>query len=240
MKYIAAIILLFLAFNPTFGQEKTLNVPSIEEFNNNQEQNRNWCNKLKISYLPTDTNSFFFRFWSRNQYADIWTNDFKTFNGSITNYAIKADAQPNEKESHWFFYSQIIIDTALTKSVYQRIVRDTAIPVLLKKDSVLGCCERQDPNEGDYIFEISSKTNYTIKVYYDDYESHSLCEPFHIICLFIDKLRWFLKLDKIYDDFTRKLPPGEYKGNHHTSYTYKRKYYRQMRRFYRKEKALHL
>jgi hypothetical protein len=215
MKTTTTIILFLITINLTLGQDKELNVPSIESFYSWTGQYKDLCNQIKISYLPTDTNNFWFRFEDHSQYTDIWTNDFKVFYGLITTSAFKINDKLQNTKDERLFLNQKIIDTAKAKQIYNLIISDSILSILSQKKNYISNSAKHEiyRYEGrSFYFEFSSKKTYTMKYYEEDGLPDTLTKDRIVINSLIKKLHTELILDKIYKDFFSTLPYGSYRG----------------------------
>ncbi len=212
MKTLSITVFMILFSYLLYGQDKEINVLSIESYNNWTEQYKDLCDQLNITYLPKDTNNFWFRFVDNHQFTDLWTNDFKCFNGLITTSAYYLNAKSKSNKEGRLFYSKQIIDTAKAKQIYNLLIHDSIIQILVKnytanKDS---SSSRSRYEGHSFRFEISSRNSFTMITYEEDYLPDTLSKDRLAINSFVKLLKTELSLDKSYIDFFSTLPFGTY------------------------------
>jgi hypothetical protein len=211
MRAIAIAFLIGFLSLSTFGQtEKKVNIPTY-----NDGDTSLWyiwkCERAKTVHLPSlisDNRKIVFRVWLSDQIVDIWTNDYKTFNGVLTNYAASyasTTKRTNKSKSGKIYSDQVLLDISLARQNYKLFKTIDSIP---SEDSVVGW--EQGCDGVTYCFETSSTDTYSFKSYWTPEAQDSSLAEAQLIQSFIDKLYDLLNLEAEYSKFFKTLKPGAY------------------------------
>ncbi len=214
MKYKLPIILLIFFSLESFCQnKKTIDISAYYKGDTAQWR-KEWCkfsDQLKLDNLINSGDTFHFRYWQDRQVLDIWTNDYKTFHGLVTNFAIKYNPDNLKKKKpipNKVFSNQIKLDTSIAHEAYKSIVDCLVLDIPSEgkiKDWKWGC------DGMTYDFEISTKNSYLYKAYWSpDAQDSTLAEARQIES-FIVRINALLKLNKEFDKFSITLPYGSYR-----------------------------
>jgi hypothetical protein len=204
------LILLILIIKTVDGQiNKRINIPKSE--NGDTTLWYKWQhergNNLKLQYLLTSTDTFHFRFWTTGQAVDIWTTDYKVYNGLITNHtdSYEYDLKKQERKPATTFSNQVEIDTISARQVFDLVKAISKIP---SQDSIRGWGTGLDGIS--YLFETSTPTTYSFKSYWTPtIQNNSIVEAKQIEA-FVEKIYSILNLKLEYDKFFSTLKPGSY------------------------------
>lgn len=175
--------------------------------------------KLKLDHIVNLEDTFYFRFWAYGRIVEIWSIDYKTFNGSMTNYARKFKPYLFRKllslisENYKYYHREktrlirntVPLDTSSCRQIYELFKIVEFIPTCDSiKEWGYGC-------DGSYFyFETSTPEIFTYKKYWSPDAFDSLPEAKLIQC-FIDSLFSIPSIDAAYSQFHQSLPPGPYK-----------------------------
>ena len=183
------------------------------------------CDELKIKYLLTDTNEFYFRLFDANIVIEIWTNNYKTFYCTLTNYAYKISKNKPDK----LFLTKTNIDANKAKQAYSLIIADSIIPILTSPNVYL---TNKSFDVGTYSFEFSNKNAYSSKFFYKEDKTDTASIFQKQIKSFVERLYLCLGLSEILQRFSKSLPYGIYSGEGFTVWIHTRK----MERFLKRRK----
>lgn len=196
-----SVLLISLCFR-VLGQEKQVQIPMYKSGDTTLWYK--WCQrdikKVGLPSLTTSSDSFRLRFSTETQAIDIWTTDYKTFQGTLANFTT---ASRSDK-----FYSDITpIDTATARKVYDVFVA-LAIFGIPAQDSIKGWSNGCDGIT--YMIETSTRSKYTFKYYWTpSVFSDSLKEAKAVDSLSHEMER-ILHMHESFVAFIRTLPEGSY------------------------------
>lgn len=163
---------------------------------------------LKLEPLNYAKDTFHFRFWRVSQVIEIWTTNYKSFGGVVTNFyektqELKVSKRPFEKEVKTI-KQQHILDSNSAKETY----------FLIEKYDLLNipdCKQIEGWKRGldgfSYIVETSTPLRYSLKTYWSPKEN---IEEGRKILGFDKSLESLLDLDKLKKEFERDVPSGYY------------------------------
>lgn len=215
MKKVLQIILIFFLSVVTYGQSnKKLNIPIY--INGDTISGFKWqlekVDILKIPNLISSTDNFHFRFWTDGQVVDIWTQDFKTFFGTLTNYTYSYepyDLKKQKRNPSTTFSNQVQLDTSIAKQSYLFIKSINSIPT---QDSIKNWGSGLDGIT--YLFETSTPTYYSFKSYWTPTAKSTNLIEAKQIQEFVDQMYTLLNLNAEYDKFFATLKTGSYTSDH--------------------------
>lgn len=192
---------------------KRIQIPTNEKGYNTYlyEKKQDKTNQLNLVSLLINKDKFRFRFWTSNQVVDIWTSDFKVFNGEIINFITEIF-----REKHYSFRAsrkvlkqKVKINSILSKGIYELINEISSIPSM---NAIEGWNLWRDSQES-YVFEISTPISYTFKEYScADIQDSKLIEA-EKISVFINEIFLQLKLKDVYSNFVNSLKNGMYEND---------------------------
>jgi hypothetical protein len=205
-------LLFLLTVQTTFGQTKNISIPTYKNGDTSL-----WFKWQQEKYakvgLPNLTNSYdslHFRFSTETQAIDIWTADFKTFNGTFANFTTSSDPNKYKKENppaDKFYSNKDKLDTATARQVYN-IFNELSIFSIPTGDSIEGWHLGNDGDE--YLIEYSTPTNYSFKEYWTpSYYKDKIIEAASIDSL-AKQLETTLQMQKAFGLFLNTLPIGCY------------------------------
>jgi len=169
-KFTTTICLLFAS--AVFGQTKTINIPTYTSYQSKGDSTLwfKWkyslAEKLELPNLQTSKDTFHFRFWTDIQALDIWTFDYATFFGMVTNYAQRYDSKLLKKGTYQVdkvFSNKIQLDSSEARNIFQ-LLDTLSIVNILTDDKIKGWQQGLDGRE--YIIETSNKSQYDFKTYW--------------------------------------------------------------------------
>ncbi len=202
MKNTAYLVLTFvlIAAN-SFAQGKKLSFSGYSNPDSSFWYARVYKESLKKSNLTDLTKSkdaFHLRIvFTEIQMLDIWTNDFKTFNGRIINWA-QTSGQTPEK-----FFSEIVpLSGEQAQSVYN-LFTDSGISKIPTASQVKGWDDGLDGSE--YTIEYSTRNEYSFKEYWTP-KAFPKVDQAVAINTFVTKLDKQLKIRYSWNAFIRTLP----------------------------------
>ena len=208
-------ILAFLTFGQLcYGQEKSFYVPTYGNgdttlwFKWQQEK----FEKAGLKNLTQTTDTLHFRFASEIQAVDIWTTNFLTFSGTLTNFTTSYDPDGHKREKKKedkFFSESKHLDTSTARQVYELFI-EKSIFEILPQDSINNWTDGLDGTT--YFIEHSTKNSYSFK----DYWTPSIfkdkvdeAKRFHEIT---ERLEELLNLRQLFGQFINSLPYGTYRA----------------------------
>jgi hypothetical protein len=209
-KVLSILVIFFLSVN-TYGQnEKTMNIPC--KANGDTTYWFKWQKEratiLMLPNIVSSTDNFHFRFWANGQTVDIWTQDYITFFGILTNYADTYEPYNSKKREikpSTNFSNQVILDTSLARQSYLLIQSIHSIP---SEDSIKGWANGCDGIT--YKFEISTPYYYSFKTYWTPKSQDTNLLEAKQIQKFVDEINSLLNLKVEYEKFFSTLKPGSY------------------------------
>jgi len=215
MKTTLLILLIVVLSIASYGQNnKIFNIPSYKSGDTTlwYKWQHERDDKLKLPHLPSSTENFHFRFWTNGQAVDIWTSDYKSFFGLLTNYTDSYEAYDMDKQKRkpsTTFSNQVQLDTSLARQSYNLIKAISSIP---SEDSIkgwgLGC-------DGiSYLFETSTPDYCSFKSYWTPTAQDSDLIEAKQIQKFVDDIYALLNLRVEYNKFFATLKPGSYTNDH--------------------------
>lgn len=163
--------------------------------------------QIKVDKLVNATDVFHFRFWQDGQAVDIWTSDYKVFQGSVTNFARRSYPAPTKRQRTKppkYFIKHIKLDTAQAHQVYGLILQYSILSMPESK-KIEGWTSYAD---GDgYNFEISSQNQYRFMYFGNPAAQKNIPEAVKVQD-FIQKINAILKLQALYAKLIEELPYG--------------------------------
>lgn len=215
MKTVLQMLLMCLLTITAYGQNtKIINIPRYK--NGDTTHWFKWQNErndiLRIAHLISSTDTFHFRFWTNGQAVDIWTDDYKTFYGLLTNFTDSYepyDMKKQKRKPSTTFSNQVQLDTSLARKSYNLIKVISSIP---SQDSINGWGLGFDGIS--YHFETTTPTYYTFKSYWTPTAQDSNLIEAKQIQKFVENIYELLNLKAEYDKFFTTLKPGSYTSDH--------------------------
>jgi hypothetical protein len=202
-------ILLTLSSITSFGQTKIYDEQSDTSFWYGLKKND--AQRIGLVDLKKSSDSLHFRYWMENQAIDIWTSDYITFYGLISNHTDKIDTRSsrmNKRKPDKFYYNKAPIDTLTAKKVYE-LFEEKGIFKIPSDNKIKGWNQGFDGEE--FLIEISTKESYSFKKYWTPSASKNILEAVAVDDV-SNELRIMLKLRNSWDDFINKLPVGCYRA----------------------------
>ena len=206
MKSYIIIVIVSLYCLTTFGQIKTYDIP-IENgdtslwFKKKQKEMK----KMELSNLTISSDTLHFRFWTIIQVVDIWTKDFKTFNGVFLNHTV--NTTNNKKNPDKIYFNKTPIDTATARIIYN-LFADNLIFQIPSDKKIKGWEKREDGEE--FLIEYSTNTFYAFKEYWSPSVYKEIKDAV-IIDKLVKKMNSILNFDKNWNKFIHSLPKGCYR-----------------------------
>lgn len=201
------IIIFFFFFEISFAQTKSIHI-SKSKYDDTLLMNKKHLereNVLKLEHLITSKNIFHFRFWGESQTVDIWTKDYKIYNGILTNYIDTYVPYNEKKEISKTFSNKVLIDTLVARQIFGLLNSIINIP---PQDSIK---EWKKGFDGTiYSFENYTPSFYSLKSYWAPSMQDCTLICAKQIQIFIDKMRLKLKLKEENEKFINTLNPGSY------------------------------
>lgn len=194
---ITILTFLFLT-NFAFSQEKEV-VDVYIPLTGDTDSYYELCKQLKINQLINCKDTFYFRFWQDGQALDIWTLDYQSFQGQVTNFITKC--YPKSSKPTKQFSNQIQLDTQQARLAYNLIIEQDILTIPMYE--TVG-------RDGEiYRFEIYTSNNYATKSYWSPSHFPNLLEA-RKVQGFVEKINSQLNLGELYRKLTRTLPRGAY------------------------------
>lgn len=137
--------------------------------------------KLQLDKLVNSTDSLHFRFWQDGQAVDIWTNDYKTFKGTVTNYLKKYSKISSCKENtkHQKVYTnKIPLDTLQAREAYNLII-EYSLFTIPSEEKIKEWTKGKDGVT--YLIEISTVNSYTFKSFWEPASQKNIVEAKKIV-----------------------------------------------------------
>lgn len=208
-------ILTFLSFGQLcFGQEKSFYVPTYGNgdttlwFKWQQEK----FEKSGLKNLTKTTDTLHFRFSSEIQAIDIWTTDFLSFSGTLTNFTTSydPDAHNRKKEKADKFFSETKpLDTGTARQVYEIFVEKSIFDIPAQ-DSIKGWTDGLDGIT--YFIEQSTNNNYSFKDYWTPAIFKDKVDEARRFYEMTERLEQLLNLRQSFGQFIHSLPYGTYRA----------------------------
>jgi hypothetical protein len=168
--------------------------------------------QLGLPDLITSRDTFHFRFWANGQAVEIWSQDYKTFNGRVTNFTEsyeEFDMKKQKQPPSTMFFNQTVLDSSASRKVFELTNAVISIP---QQDSIEGWYNGFDGET--YVFETSTSSFYSFKDYWTPSAYVDKLPEAKQVQSFADTLRVLLNLEEEYDNFFATLKPGSYTNDH--------------------------
>lgn len=215
MRILNIIIILCFAVITVSGQNgKQISIPKYPDGDTSYFYK--WISalesKLNLQTLVNSKDSIHFRFWTNGQAVDIWTDNYETFYGELTNYTETYEPYNMRTQSSKpskIYYTKVQIDTMLARKTFELMTTVSPMP---SQDSIKGWQIGQDGVT--FVSEISTKSIYSFKYYWTPSAQDSTLLEAKQIQMFVDSLYSILRLTEEYDKFFGTLSPGSYTNDH--------------------------
>jgi len=208
MKSIFPLITFFLLTEALFAQQSKCCIP-LE----NGKDTAFWYKwsqeniaKNGLPNLLKTIDSLHYRFRTQNQVIDIWTNDFKYFNGTVTNYTT-AVPDGNQSKGEGKFYSETKMIESRTTKLIDEIFNSLGIFNVPPQSDIVGWEDGSDG--GIVIIECSTPTKYSFKSYWTPSLFKNIKEAITIDSL-SKTLNAMLARGYSWANFLHRLPKGCY------------------------------
>lgn len=205
-------------FGSVYGQtEKVVTIPTYKTYKNEVDTTlwfkwkHDLAKQINLKDLQTSTDTFHFRFWTDIQAIDIWTINYNSYIGVVTNYAQRYDDKLLRKGIYKVgkvYSNQVILDSSKAKQLFN-IIDKISIVDIPTDDKISGWQQGFDGEE--FLIETSTPKQYDFKTYWTPRIFADTIKEAKQIQTFVD----FLYKDfKIYDYYQKlKLPEGSYQRN---------------------------
>jgi hypothetical protein len=214
MRYIINI-LTFLSFvQLCFGQEKSFYVPTYRNGDTTlwykwQQEN---FEKAGLKKLTNTNDTLHFRFSSETQVIDIWTTDFLTFMGTLTNFTSSCDFDTHKRKKEKadkFFSETKSLDTVTARKVYDLFL-EKSIFEIPPQDQIKGWSNGKDGIT--YFIEKSTSKSYSFKDYWTPSAFKNKVEEANRFNEMTERLEELLNLRHSFGQFINSLPYGTYRA----------------------------
>lgn len=199
----ALLILTFLTFNSAFGQTGLTSYSADLPMQDSLE--------VALVDIEKSEYAFYFRLLTSGQTVEIFSQDNRNFQGTITN-SIKEYSQIKieddiRTQATKLFTEKVTIDTSVAASIAQqiRVSGQTSIPT----DTLIKSWRRYYLHCGSLIFEIKNEGKYIEQSFHCPWGQPDSVEFKDVILSNYDLLKQELKLDSIYHGFWKQLPKGK-------------------------------
>ena len=211
MKKPYLIIIACVSFAASVAQTKTCSIPVYGK--NDTTLWYTWrktdAKQMGLADLTKSQDSLHFRFWTETQAIEIWTNDFKTYNGLLSNHTEKIEKDDKPRK---FYSNKTAIDTATARKVYNLFADNLIFQIPDDKD-IKGWDQGFDGEE--LLMEYSTKTTYSFKRYWTPSAFKELKEAV-VIEKSTKDLEVILDMEKSWSAFLSELPEGCYRAGEMT------------------------
>jgi hypothetical protein len=204
MKRILLLLISYLLLMTAFAQPKTLDPKSDTSFWYIRKQQD--VKRMGIADLQTSRDSLRFRLWIENQVIEIWTNDFRVFNGALYHFTETVVTGKKSKKAAKFFSTKTDLDTALARNIYKSF--DNADMFSIGSDSKIPGWVVSSGGE-ELIFEQADPQQYAFKTFWTPAFQKNLPVAKTIEGL-SHTLKIKLDLSVLWIGFINQLPPGCY------------------------------
>lgn len=157
--------------------------------------------ELSLIRLDTSTNSFYFRIWKANQVIDIWQNGNGLYSGQLTTWTSE-EVPKNEKPIDRTLINKLSISTD-TINLLARLIDSSNILKLPTDNLIKGWSPGFDGIT--YVFEHSTKTEYSFKTYWTPKVQESLVEA-KLVQAFVDDVFELANAKFIWQNFEKNIP----------------------------------
>ena len=119
---------------------------------------------MNLACLPSSSDAMHFRLWTEVQAVDIWTNDFITYHGILSNFTSMYRENDDWHEKDSFISEQAMLDTGIAKRVYG-LFSENHILDMPEQDSIAGW---RWGNDGEtFVMEYATLSHYSLKEYWN-------------------------------------------------------------------------
>lgn len=214
MKQIIYILTFLTLGQLCFGQEKSFYVPTYGVgdtslwFKWQQEKFK----KCELKNLTKSTDTLHFRFASETQAVDIWTTNYLTFSGTLTNFTESYDSDQHKRKKpvkESFYCETKQLDTSKVRQVYC-LFKSLTIFELPPQESIKDWIQGLDGIT--YFIECSTPTSYSFKNYWTPSIFKNKVEEAKRFYELTKELENLLGLRKSFNQFVHTLPKGTYTG----------------------------
>jgi hypothetical protein len=212
MRAILSAFLLIVLCNYTNGQVITKSIPLEKNGDTSffYSWNKKMLAKAELKNLENGADTLHFRFTSDIQVIDIWTSDYSTFSGMLTNYTTKyqyKDSKKDQNVKQTFLFEKKVLDTNTSKRIYELFIA-LKIFTIPSQDSIPAWTNGLDGNM--YYVEHFTNNAYSFKHYWTPYIFKDKIEEARRINELSEKLELLLKLNQSFTNFINSLPKGSY------------------------------
>ena len=163
---------------------------------------------MNLACLPSSSDAMHFRLWTEVQAVDIWTNDFITYHGILSNFTSMYRENDDWHEKDSFISEQAMLDTGIAKRVYG-LFSENHILDMPEQDSIAGW---RWGNDGEtFVMEYATLSHYSLKEYWMPSFVKDVKEAL-VMTKTIEKLHAMLGMSARWDDFVYSLPKGCYRS----------------------------
>jgi hypothetical protein len=217
MRIFSLIVLIFFSSSVYGQEEKIINIPTYKNYKNEIDTTPwfKWkydlAKQINLKDLQTSTDTFHFRFWTDIQAVDIWTIDYNSYFGMITNYAQRYDDKLLLKGIHKIgkiYSNQIILDSTKARQLFNAINKPSIVGIPTD-DKINGW--RQGFDGEEFLIETSTPKQYKFKTYWTPRIFTDSLKEAKQIQTFVDYLYSDFKIYNYYQKL--KLPNGSYQRN---------------------------
>ena len=198
------IIVILLLGRFSFGQSKDVSIPINNKIDTSYwyEVQQNKYSKAGLPNLINSSDTLHIRFSNEVQAIDVWTNDFKTFYGTFTNFTTSTGQEI-------FFSDKSYLDTGIAKLVYKIFIELSIfnIPTIQKIPKW-----EQGFDGKEFIIEYSTPKIYSFKEYWSPSYFKNKIKMAATIDSLTHRLEETLQMQQSFGKFITMLPSGCYHG----------------------------
>jgi hypothetical protein len=213
MKDLVLLIFCFIVGEVCSGQSKLVseniysNGNSIISYLSQREK----FEKAGLPDLIKSTDTLHFRVSSMKQAIDIWTKDYITFYGTLTNFTTSYEGDRHKrknKKANKFYSDKKSIDTATAKRIYGVFVEKSIFEIPLA-DSIKGWSTNGRDGTSYYV-EKSTKNDYLFKDYWSPSTFKDKIDEAKRLHELTEELEKLLCMNESFGQFIQSLPYGTY------------------------------
>lgn len=165
--------------------------------------------KAGLDDLTQTRDSLHFRLFTERQAIDIWTSDYQTFDGTLTNFTRRVDEHKDRRKgnSDGYYNETIKLDTIKAREIFE-LFQSRAILYMPPQDSISGWGSGLDGIT--YSVEYSTPGYYSIKNYWTPGVYKDIVDDAGKFYAVLKQLEKIMNLNSTFYKFIKTLPKGTY------------------------------
>ena len=196
------IIIIFIAINFTYGQERTLTQDSDTTFW--YDWKSGIVEELGLTQIDQSEHDFEFRFWAGNRVIRLW-NENRTMRSEVIFFIREYDDKKEMPEGR-LYQSGLLLNDRTTAEIHDLLL-DFDILKFPTDEQIDGW--RQGFDGVTYIIEVAEQRTFSFKSYWTP-NSYPNIKEARYIKYFVNQISEIRQIDQSFDKYMAKLPFQSY------------------------------